>query len=105
METICYNEIETTEDKEKFQLCSKLAEAGNHMGQNNLGNCYRDGIGTTKDEEKAFQWYLKSAEGEYNGGQCNLGYCYENGIGTSGAPLYILKELTGAPLYMEENSN
>ncbi|RHZ51584.1 hypothetical protein Glove_476g43 [Diversispora epigaea] len=83
METICYNEIETTEDKEKFQLCSKLAEAGNHMGQNNLGNCYRDGIGTTKDEEKAFQWYLKSAEGEYNGGQCNLGYCYENGIGTT----------------------
>ncbi|RHZ86353.1 hypothetical protein Glove_52g57 [Diversispora epigaea] len=83
METICYNEIETTEDKEKFQLYSKLAEAGNHMGQNNLGNCYRDGIGTTKDEEKAFQWYLKSAEGEYNGGQCNLGYCYENGIGTT----------------------
>ncbi|RHZ84618.1 hypothetical protein Glove_79g104 [Diversispora epigaea] len=83
METIFYNEIKTIEDKWKFQWYLKLAEAGNHKGQNNLGNCYRNGIGTTKDEEKAFQWYLKSAEGGDSDGQCNLGYCYYNGIGTT----------------------
>ncbi|RHZ70761.1 hypothetical protein Glove_267g35 [Diversispora epigaea] len=109
METICHNEIEITKDNENFQLYLKLAEAGNHIGQNNLGNCYRNGIGTTKDEEKAFQWYLKSAEGgnllgqnnlgSYEEkalqwylksaeggnllGQNNLGSCYYNGIGTT----------------------
>ncbi|RHZ74815.1 hypothetical protein Glove_219g167 [Diversispora epigaea] len=36
---------------------------GNSNGPFGLGNCYDNGIGTTKDEEKAFQWYLKSAEG------------------------------------------
>ncbi|RHZ64821.1 hypothetical protein Glove_320g132 [Diversispora epigaea] len=82
METICYDEIETTIDKEKFQWYLKLAEAGNHMGQNILGVYYQYGIGTTKDEEKAFLWYLKSAEGGNHFGQNNLGncYCFETGI-------------------------
>ncbi|RHZ86859.1 hypothetical protein Glove_43g14 [Diversispora epigaea] len=82
METIYYNEIETTKYKEKFQRYLKLAEAGSHIGQNELGYCYQNGIGTTKDEEKAFQWFLKSAEGENSSGQSNLGYCYNHGIGT-----------------------
>ncbi|RHZ79963.1 hypothetical protein Glove_139g258 [Diversispora epigaea] len=56
---------------------------GNSNGQNNLGDCYRNGIGTTKDEEKAFQWYMKSAEGGNCSGQNNLGDCYRNGIGTT----------------------
>ncbi|RHZ65920.1 hypothetical protein Glove_310g13 [Diversispora epigaea] len=98
METICYNEIETTEE-ENFQWYLKLAEAGNHIEQNNLGNCYRNGIGTTKDEEKAFLWYLKSAEGEDHEGQYNLGNCYRNGIGTTKdeekAFLWYLKSAEG----------
>ncbi|RHZ85624.1 hypothetical protein Glove_63g55 [Diversispora epigaea] len=65
-----------------FQLRLKLAEEGNSDAQKYLGHCYRNGIGTTKDEEKAFQWYLKSAEGGNSSGQYNLGHCYENGIGT-----------------------
>ncbi|RHZ86474.1 hypothetical protein Glove_50g58 [Diversispora epigaea] len=48
------------------------AEEGDSNGQNYLEYCYRDGIGTTKDEEKAFQWYLKSAEGGNEYGQYNL---------------------------------
>ncbi|RHZ84535.1 hypothetical protein Glove_79g93 [Diversispora epigaea] len=59
------------------------AEGGDHVGQFNLGYCYRHGIGTTKDEEKAFQWYLKSAEGGDHTGQFNLGDCFEKGIGTT----------------------
>ncbi|RHZ45060.1 hypothetical protein Glove_692g14 [Diversispora epigaea] len=65
-----------------FQWFLKSAEGENHNGQNNLGTCYRDGIGTIKDEGKAFQQYLKSAEGESSTGQINLGYCYFNGNGT-----------------------
>ncbi|RHZ70804.1 hypothetical protein Glove_267g10 [Diversispora epigaea] len=102
METICHNEIEITKDNENFQLYLKLAEAGNHIGQNDLGNCYRSGIGTTKDEKKAFQWYLKSAEGGDHDGQCNLGYCYRRGIGTTKdeekAFLWYLKSAEGGNL-------
>ncbi|RHZ89442.1 hypothetical protein Glove_14g11 [Diversispora epigaea] len=99
METMCYNEIETEKDKEEFQWYMKSAEGGNLLGQNNLGYCYDNGIGTTKDEKKAFQWYLKSAEGGDHTGQVNLGYCYDNGIGTTKdeekAFLWYLKSAEG----------
>jgi len=29
--------------------------------KNNLGYCYQNGIGVTKDEKKAFEWYFKAA--------------------------------------------
>ncbi|RHZ74817.1 hypothetical protein Glove_219g162 [Diversispora epigaea] len=80
MKTIFYNEIRTTEGKEKFERYLTLAEAGNHIGRNNR---YYFGSGTTEDEGKAFQWYLKSAEGGDSDGQYSLGYCYQNGIGTT----------------------
>ncbi|RIB15505.1 hypothetical protein C2G38_2192226 [Gigaspora rosea] len=65
----------------------KSAEGGNGLGQSSLGNCYRFGIGTYRDERKEivmnniilecyrycmgtsidenkpFEWFLKSAEG------------------------------------------
>ncbi|RHZ65793.1 hypothetical protein Glove_311g66 [Diversispora epigaea] len=56
------NEIE----KKTFQLFMKSAEGGDHVDQNNLGDCYRN----------AFQWYMKSAEEENRTAQCNLGHCY-----------------------------
>ncbi|RHZ73726.1 hypothetical protein Glove_229g102 [Diversispora epigaea] len=52
-------------------------------GQHNLGHCYGNGIGTTKDEKKAFQWYVKSAEGGNIIGQNTLGECYYYGNGTT----------------------
>ncbi|RHZ88849.1 hypothetical protein Glove_21g112 [Diversispora epigaea] len=69
--------------EKSFQWYLKLAECGDSREQNNLGDCYRNSIGITKDERKAFQWYLKSAEGGDRDGQYNLGYCYCNGIGTT----------------------
>ncbi|RHZ78862.1 hypothetical protein Glove_155g15 [Diversispora epigaea] len=66
----------------EFRQYLKTAEGGNHIGQNDLGNCYFIGIGTIRDEKKAFQWYLKSAKGGNNLGQYNLAFCYGNGIGT-----------------------
>ncbi|RHZ57827.1 hypothetical protein Glove_383g11 [Diversispora epigaea] len=61
-------------EEEEFRQYRKLA-------QNNLGNCYRNGIGTING--KVFQWYLKSAEGRNHDGQNNLGNCYRDGIGTT----------------------
>ncbi|RHZ80708.1 hypothetical protein Glove_132g110 [Diversispora epigaea] len=95
---IVISRIGTIEDKrvngEKALQCYlKSAEEGNNIGQNNLGTCYDNGIGTIKDQEKEFQWNLKLAEGGYNL-KNNLGYyeeksfqcpgcCYRDGIGTT----------------------
>src|SRR5437868_6109044 len=69
-------------DDDKFVLYLKSAEDGDSNGQNNLGFCYLNGIGTARDENKAFEWYLKLAEGGNSNEQDNLGFCYKNGIGT-----------------------
>ncbi|RHZ79193.1 hypothetical protein Glove_151g16 [Diversispora epigaea] len=58
-----------------------VLERGKINGQYEIGNCYLNGIGTTKDEKKAFQWYLKSAEGGDSG--AHLGLLYEEGVGTT----------------------
>ncbi|RHZ45956.1 hypothetical protein Glove_641g14 [Diversispora epigaea] len=67
------------EEDETFQWFLKSAEEEDNDGKNYLEYCYRNGIGTakdeerafqcyyhgvetTRDEEKAFQWYLKSAK-------------------------------------------
>ncbi|RIB20791.1 hypothetical protein C2G38_2178367 [Gigaspora rosea] len=70
-------------DPSKISLYTEFAESGNHFDQNILGECYRDGLGTVKDEQKAFEWFQKSAEGGNHLGQCNLGYCFQNGIGVT----------------------
>ncbi|RHZ46130.1 hypothetical protein Glove_633g5 [Diversispora epigaea] len=94
-------------EEKNFHMYLKLAEEENHKGQFNLGFCYQNGIGTTKDEEKAFRWYLKSAEGGNSDGQCRLGYCYENGIGTTKdeekAFQWYLKSAEGGNSYGQNN--
>ncbi|RHZ67389.1 hypothetical protein Glove_301g66 [Diversispora epigaea] len=75
------NKTINIEEEEFFQYL-KSAEGGDSDAQNNLGRCYSNGIGITKDEEKAFQWYLKSAEEGNLKGQFNIGNCNEHGIGT-----------------------
>ncbi|RHZ88958.1 hypothetical protein Glove_19g64 [Diversispora epigaea] len=51
-----------THEEKVFQWYLKSAEGGNSNGQDSLGNCYSNRIGTTKDEEKAVTWYSKSSE-------------------------------------------
>ncbi|RHZ68640.1 hypothetical protein Glove_294g145 [Diversispora epigaea] len=68
-------------DLEKaFELYLKLAK-GYPVAQFNVGECYTDGKGTTKDEAKGFQWCLRSA----NAGNVNairtVGYYYFVGKG------------------------
>ncbi|CAB4393306.1 unnamed protein product [Rhizophagus irregularis] len=49
-----FNEIQI--EKKKLIELNNLAEGGNSDAQNNLGYCYQNGIGITKDEKKAFEW-------------------------------------------------
>ena len=55
---------------------------GDPYAQDNLGWCYKNGIGLEKDARKAVELFQKAAEQE----QCanaytNLGICYKYGIG------------------------
>ncbi|RHZ79854.1 hypothetical protein Glove_140g72 [Diversispora epigaea] len=47
------------------------------VAQSNVGFCYENGMGITKDETKAFQWNTKSALA----GNIDAIYFYDNGIG------------------------
>lgn len=57
------------------------AKEGCKIAKNNLGVCYRDGLGIEKDDQKAFQLYTESANENHSFAQCNLGRCYEFGYG------------------------
>ncbi len=59
----------------------KAAEQGYANAQNNLGVCYKTGIGVSTDFSEAVKWYRKAAEQGNAIAQCNLGYCYDKGNG------------------------
>ena len=61
----------------------KAAEQGDAVAQFNLGNCYYNGKGVTKDYSQAVYWYRKAAEQRVAAAQYNLGYCYLQGQGVS----------------------
>jgi len=65
----------------KFLEYEAKAEQGDAEAQFNLGFCYDDGRGVTKDAKEAVKWYRKAAEQNYAPAQFNLGYCYANGQG------------------------
>jgi TPR repeat protein len=65
----------------KFQEYRAKAEQGDAEAQFNLGFCYDDGRGVTKNYGEAVKWYRKAAEQDYAPAQFNLGYCYANGQG------------------------
>ena len=50
------------DDSRAFQLFSKAASKGDAMAYDNLGNCYKFGIGTEANLDKATECYAKAAE-------------------------------------------
>jgi TPR repeat protein len=60
---------------------AKAAVQGNASAQFNLGHCFQNGVGVTKDAVIAVYWYAKAAAQGNSSAQCNLGDCYERGIG------------------------
>ena len=61
----------------------KAAEQGVADAQLNLGACYYNGEGVTKDLVEAVKWYRKAAEQGDAKAQFNLGVCYANGQGVA----------------------
>ena len=59
----------------------RRAESGDSNAQSNLGVCYYNGNGVTKDYKEAVKWYTKSSEQNNAIAQFNLGTCYEEGRG------------------------
>jgi TPR repeat protein len=59
------------------------ADQGNANAQSNLGVCYKNGTGVTKDEREAVRWYRLAADQGKAAAQFNLGVCYADGTGVS----------------------
>ncbi|PKY44559.1 HCP-like protein [Rhizophagus irregularis] len=78
-----YFKIILNKNEREFKRILKLAIENDSTAQNNMGNFYKYGKGTDRNEKKAFEWYTKSAIAGCANGQYNLGVCYENGIGTA----------------------
>ena len=58
-----------------------LAQEGDCVAQNSLGDMYYFGHGVEQSYEKAVEWYRKAADQGYADAQTNLGYMYKNGYG------------------------
>lgn len=80
LEGVAVEQAEVSSDCRTFkaeQLWLGLAEQGNAIAQNELGNC----LNTMGNDEEAFQWYVKAAEQGCDKGQYNLAVCYRDGAG------------------------
>ncbi|MDE6835179.1 MAG: sel1 repeat family protein [Ruminococcus sp.] len=67
--------------KEMFPIVKAMAENGDIIAQNEIGNCYFFGCGVERDCKKAVEWCRKSAEQGYFKAQGNLGAYYYLGVG------------------------
>lgn len=57
------------------------ADAGYCVAQRNVGICYREGNGVTKDLQQAIHWFRLSAEQGFCGAQYEIGCMYYDGEG------------------------
>ena len=62
---------------------SAKAEKGDGVAQWNLGCCYYEGWGVTRDDAEAVDWFRKAAAKNCAGAQYNLGECYYGGLGVA----------------------
>ena len=57
------------------------AMSGEARSENELGNCYYQGLSVAQDFKEATRWYRKAAVQNYAPAQDNLGQMYEHGLG------------------------
>ena len=55
----------------------------NDIALNNLGKCYSNGVGVTKNLTKAFECFTRAANQKHGDAMYNLGYCYDLGDGVT----------------------
>lgn len=65
-------------NEEIAKLYSQAADMGHAAAQNNLGICYKKGIGVEKNIVKAFDYYKMSADQGNSSAQRNLARCFSD---------------------------
>ena len=83
------------DDKAAYRTIKKLAENGDALSQNWLGQMYVDGSGVEKNLAEAIKWFEKSATQGYTPAHINLAWIYSEGIG-------IKKDLKKAASWYEK---
>lgn len=66
------------------QACAwywKAAKQGYGNAENNVGNCYENGIGVARDPAQAVWWYSQAAQQGNSAAESNLGAAYTDGNG------------------------
>jgi TPR repeat protein len=86
----CHHAFEREDFERAAVLCRELAEDGNAIAQNILGEIlYDHGRGGPQEREEAVKWFRKAAEQGYAPAQVNLGHMYKTG---SGVPMNDFSE-------------
>jgi TPR repeat protein len=73
-----WEEASQSDQKKGFLLLLPLAESGNQVAQLQIGKCYLEGIGTTRNEEAGIEWLEKPAQKGFDEAQFELGEYYLN---------------------------
>lgn len=63
---------------EGIRWCRKSAEQGHAEAQNDLGFCYANGMGVTKNLAEASNWFRKAADQGHTQAYHNLAACVHN---------------------------
>ena len=71
-----------TYDKQNYQYFLKSCDGGDMEACNELGECYKYGIGDCpkEDKQKSIKYFKKACDNSYSNGCYSLGYMYENEI-------------------------
>jgi len=69
--------------KDTFQQLLRAAKKGDPTAWMELGGCYLDGYGVSRNEEQAAACFETAANLNQPGAQFYLGRCYHHGIGVS----------------------
>lgn len=75
----CINLNQERNMKLMFNHYKLASKKGGEKEENNLGVCYINGSGISKNESLGLNWIFLSAEKRFSLAQCNLGVCYTNG--------------------------
>lgn len=80
-ESYCTNSVDAPNYSEAIKWFRKAAEGGYAEAQYNLGLCYGEGLGVTKNATEALKWNRKAADQGLSIAQYNVGVYYEHGLG------------------------
>src|SRR6516162_4055328 len=94
---------EATPDPMNFEKTKAQAEAGDAVGQRELGKHYLYGAGVAGDFSEACKWFRKAAEQNYAKAQCCLGNAYNFGTGVPQDNVQAYKWLALAAAQGDQN--